>query len=86
MYFKITITKFCDFYIAILLTHFLPNSTALKIVSEKLENIKSTKSNPSLLEEYLRSDETDFKDVVGMTVDTLLAGIDTVIYCNIYYG
>lgn len=79
MYFKIAITIFCDFYIAILLTNFPPNSTALKIVSEKLANIKTTESNPSLLEEYLRSDETDFKDVVGMTVDTLLAGIDTVI-------
>lgn len=52
---------------------------ALKMVSEKLTSIKTLESKPSLLEEYLRSDETDFKDVIGMTVDTLLAGIDTVI-------
>lgn len=52
---------------------------ALKMVSKKLTNIKTSESKPSLLEEYLRSDETDFKDVIGMIVDTLLAGIDTVI-------
>lgn len=48
------------------------------MLNEKLTNIETSKQ-PSLLGEYLRSDETDFKDVIGMTVDTLLAGIDTVI-------
>lgn len=38
-----------------------------------------TDTKPSLLKEFLRLDGTDFKDVIGMTVDTLLAGIDTVI-------
>lgn len=33
---------------------------------------------PSLLELYLTSPKLDYKDVVGMTVDLLLAGIDTV--------
>lgn len=55
---------------------------ALKVVSEKLTSIKTTDSKASLLGEYLSSDETDYKDVVGMTVDTLLAGIDTVILYN----
>lgn len=57
---------------------------ALKIVGEKIISIQTTESKSSLLTEYLRSDETDFKDVIGMTVDTLLAGIDTVIL-NICY-
>lgn len=54
---------------------------ALRIVSEKLTGINTAanESKSSLLDEYLRSDETDFKDVIGMTVDTLLAGIDTVL-------
>lgn len=33
---------------------------------------------PSLLELYLTSSNLDYKDVVGMAVDLLLAGIDTV--------
>lgn len=32
----------------------------------------------SLLESYLSSPELDLKDIVGMAVDFLLAGIDTV--------
>lgn len=52
---------------------------ALKVVNEKLISIKTTDTKTSLLGEYLGSDDTDFKDVIGMTVDTLLAGIDTVI-------
>nr|UOW66135.1 cytochrome P450 302A1 [Rhopalosiphum padi] len=53
---------------------------ALKVVSKKLTSIKTTDSKTSLLGEYLSSKETDSKDVIGMTVDTLLAGIDTATY------
>ncbi|XP_022181134.1 cytochrome P450 302a1, mitochondrial-like isoform X1 [Myzus persicae] len=53
---------------------------ALKVVNEKLTSIKTTDSKTSLLGEYLSSNDTDFKDVIGMTVDTLLAGIDTATY------
>lgn len=53
--------------------------TALKIITEKLAHKNTNQSKQSLLDEFLRSNETDFKDVVGMTVDTLLAGIDTVL-------
>ncbi|XP_025209121.1 cytochrome P450 302a1, mitochondrial-like isoform X2 [Melanaphis sacchari] len=53
---------------------------ALKVVNEKLTSIKTTDSKASLLEQYLSSGETDYKDVIGMTVDTLLAGIDTATY------
>lgn len=42
------------------------------------DNISFKESKPSLLGEFLQSKDTDFKDVIGMTVDTLLAGIDTV--------
>lgn len=33
----------------------------------------------SLLDVYLSSEELDIKDVVGMSVDMILAGVDTVI-------
>jgi len=32
----------------------------------------------SLLEEYLKNDALDIKDIVGMACDMLLAGVDTV--------
>lgn len=32
----------------------------------------------SLLEEYLKNEALDIKDIVGMACDMLLAGIDTV--------
>ncbi|XP_050433466.1 cytochrome P450 302a1, mitochondrial-like [Adelges cooleyi] len=55
---------------------------ALRVVAEKLSKSHRAQINPgtSLLDEYLRSNDTDVKDVVGMTVDTLLAGIDTATY------
>lgn len=49
-----------------------------KISSLSMDNISLGESKSSLLGEFLQSKETDFKDVIGMTVDTLLAGIDTV--------
>lgn len=39
----------------------------------KVENAEK-----SLLEMYLTTPEIDFKDVIGMSADMLLAGIDTV--------
>lgn len=53
---------------------------ATKMVSEKLEKLKDKvpDDKQSLLEIYLRNPTLDFKDVVGMACDMLLAGIDTV--------
>lgn len=48
---------------------------------EELKNKKSgdeDKAELSLLEIYLKNSEINFKDVVGMSADMLLAGIDTV--------
>lgn len=39
--------------------------------------LKESQKN-SLLELYLSNEKLDVKDVLGMTVDMLLAGIDTV--------
>lgn len=36
------------------------------------------KKKGTLLESYLSSPELDFKDIIGMVCDFLLAGIDTV--------
>ncbi|VVC39583.1 Cytochrome P450, E-class, group I,Cytochrome P450,Cytochrome P450, conserved site [Cinara cedri] len=64
---------------------------AIKAINEKLTGIQASTTEScksSLLNEYLRSDDTDFKDVVGMTVDTLLAGVDTGTYSccfGLYY-
>jgi ecdysteroid 25-hydroxylase CYP302A1 len=55
---------------------------AVDFISKKKESITQTKSaesdTKSLLELYLSSEELDMKDVIGMAVDMLLAGIDTV--------
>jgi hypothetical protein len=37
----------------------------------------------SLLEEYLKNEALDIKDIVGMACDMLLAGIDTVSFQQI---
>lgn len=39
---------------------------------------RQTSTSLSLLENYLASPEVDFKDVIGVVCDFLLAGIDTV--------
>lgn len=50
------------------------------MVESKIKKIKENKNNneESLLEIYSKNDSLDFKDIVGMTCDMLLAGIDTV--------
>ncbi|XP_001601675.1 cytochrome P450 302a1, mitochondrial [Nasonia vitripennis] len=59
---------------------------AVKMVSEKLEKLKDEAPNEkqSLLEIYLQNPELDFKDVVGMACDMLLAGIDTTTYSSAF--
>lgn len=47
-----------------------------------IEPQKNTTS--TLLENYLASPELDFKDVIGVICDFLLAGIDTV--CKLYFA
>lgn len=50
---------------------------------EKLEKMKKGEpkfSDLSLLEFYLSTPEIDFKDIIGMSADMLLAGMDTVIF------
>lgn len=39
---------------------------------------KPVSTNESLLEIYLKNENLDVKDVVGMACDMLLAGVDTV--------
>lgn len=57
-------------------------SVAFKLVSEKaaaLQKMGNTSDHqPSLLELFLSSPDLDHKDIVGMAVDMLLAGMDTV--------
>lgn len=56
----------------------------MELVKQKVDSLakgnleESENSVPSLLELYLTSPNLDYKDVVGMSVDLLLAGIDTV--------
>jgi hypothetical protein len=51
-------------------------------ISKKKESLTQSASTDSdtksLLELYLSSEELDIKDVTGMAVDMVLAGIDTV--------
>lgn len=59
---------------------------AIDFISKKKESLKqsvTTKNEvKSLLELYLSSKELDMKDVTGMAVDMLLAGVDTVRLCT----
>lgn len=58
---------------------------ALEIVETKRNNLTSSNTlGVSLLEQYLSMSEIDYKDVTGMAVDMLLAGIDTVSRCTAY--
>jgi ecdysteroid 25-hydroxylase CYP302A1 len=55
---------------------------AIDFISKKQECLKQSDTTEngvkSLLELYLSSKELDIKDVTGMAVDMLLAGVDTV--------
>jgi hypothetical protein len=55
---------------------------AVDFISKKKESLTQSASTgsdtKSLLELYLSSEELDIKDVTGMAMDMLLAGIDTV--------
>lgn len=54
---------------------------AIDLLSLKMSLFMENKPELSktLLEQYLSSPELDFKDIIGMVSDFLLAGIDTVI-------
>lgn len=47
------------------------------VISQRNRNVLIHRKQ-SLLEEYLKNDALDIKDVVGMACDMLLAGVDTV--------
>jgi ecdysteroid 25-hydroxylase CYP302A1 len=55
---------------------------AIDFISKKNESLKQSADTgnevKSLLDLYLSSKELDMKDVTGMAVDMLLAGVDTV--------
>ncbi|XP_020289408.1 cytochrome P450 302a1, mitochondrial isoform X2 [Pseudomyrmex gracilis] len=50
---------------------------ALQLITEKS---KDTSRKQSLLDEYLKNEALDIKDIVGMACDILLAGMDTTTY------
>lgn len=54
--------------------------TAIDLLSLKMSLFDETKHQTTLLENYLASPELDFKDIIGMVCDILLAGIDTTTY------
>ncbi|KAJ9574193.1 hypothetical protein L9F63_008449 [Diploptera punctata] len=54
----------------------------LKKKLEKVSNSETDDDTKSLLEQYLLSENLDVKDVTGMAVDMLLAGIDTTTYTS----
>ncbi|XP_070169036.1 cytochrome P450 302a1, mitochondrial [Polyergus mexicanus] len=56
---------------------------ALEMVTQKNQD-SSIFRKQSLLEQYLKNENLDIKDVVGMTCDMLLAGVDTTTYSTAY--
>lgn len=70
--------KYESAYINLLLIFF---RVAIDLLSLKMSLFMENKpeNSKTLLEQYLSSPELDFKDIIGMVCDFLLAGIDTVI-------
>ncbi|EFA04695.1 cytochrome P450 302a1, mitochondrial [Tribolium castaneum] len=61
----------------------LMESVAIDLVALKLSTFKEKTSNPpTLLERYLASASLDFKDIIGVVCDFLLAGMDTTTYSS----
>lgn len=58
--------KHCDYF-----------RTAIKLVN-KVQRDQSEEGSHSLIAQYLRLPQVDIKDIYGMAVDMILAGIDTV--------
>lgn len=48
----------------------------------KNKDSQNEEKDLSLLEIYLKNNDINYKDVVGMSADMLLAGIDTVSFFN----
>lgn len=59
-------------------------SVAIDLLSLKMSlfSERDTTKDATLLEQYLSCPDLDFKDVIGMICDFLLAGIDTVSICH----
>ncbi|XP_074102939.1 cytochrome P450 302a1, mitochondrial [Cotesia typhae] len=60
----------------------LMEEVAIELVNKKIDDMKNkpVSTNESLLEIYLKNENLDVKDVVGMACDMLLAGVDTTSY------
>jgi ecdysteroid 25-hydroxylase CYP302A1 len=58
-------------------------SVAIDLVALKMTTFEEkSQSPPTLLEQYIASKDLDFKDIVGMACDVLLAGMDTITYSS----
>ncbi|XP_068902541.1 cytochrome P450 302a1, mitochondrial-like isoform X2 [Tenebrio molitor] len=58
-------------------------NVAIDLVALKMTTFEEkSQSPPSLLEHYIASKDLDFKDIVGMACDVLLAGMDTITYSS----
>lgn len=57
---------------------------ALEMITQKNQDTSICRKQ-SLLEQYLKNESLNVKDIVGMTCDMLLAGVDTVrIFSKLY--
>ncbi|XP_017786799.1 PREDICTED: cytochrome P450 302a1, mitochondrial [Nicrophorus vespilloides] len=58
---------------------------AIDLLSLKMSLFNDgSRNTPTLLQSYLSSPELDFKDIIGMVCDFLLAGIDTTTYSSCF--
>ncbi|RZC32297.1 cytochrome P450 302a1, mitochondrial, partial [Asbolus verrucosus] len=58
-------------------------SVAIDLVALKMSTFKEkSQGPPTLLERYIASTSLDFKDMIGMACDFLLAGVDTTTYSS----
>ncbi|KAI5750989.1 hypothetical protein M8J77_003161 [Diaphorina citri] len=68
------------------MAHGFIEEQALKFISQKSSRVASVQTNQatSLLENYLANPKLSRRDIVGMSVDILLAGIDTSAYTTCF--
>ncbi|XP_063903411.1 cytochrome P450 302a1, mitochondrial-like [Zophobas morio] len=58
-------------------------SVAIDLVALKMSTFREkTQNSPTLLESYIANESLDFKDIIGIVCDFLLAGMDTTTYTS----
>lgn len=72
-----TIIYIYMYNLTVIVFSFIFFRVALELITQRSKNTSLCRKQ-SLLDEYLKNEALDIKDIVGMACDILLAGVDTV--------